>query len=94
MAMLVAVFLAALGACRATCTSTVIQNIERGIENERLLAEQRGLFDAATAGILFLRDLRIVDCNREVERIVGYSRARADRALGTDVLPGPGGVGR
>ena len=75
MAMLVAVFMAALWRVSSHLHHTVIQNIERGIENERLLAEQRGLFDAATAGILFLRDLRIVDCNREVERIVGYSRA-------------------
>ncbi len=74
MAMLVVVFLAALWRVSAELHRTVIQNIERGIANERLLAEQRGLLEAATAGILFLRDLRVVDCNREAERIVGYPR--------------------
>ena len=75
MAMLVAVFLVALWRVSIDLHRTVIQNIERGMANERLLAEQRGLFEAATAGILFMRDLRVVDCNREVERIVGYRRA-------------------
>ena len=74
MAMLVVVFLAALWRVSSHLHRAVIQNIERGMANERLLAEQRGLFDAATVGILFLRDLRIDDCNREVERIVGYPR--------------------
>jgi PAS domain-containing protein len=72
MAMIVAVFLAALWRVSNDLHRTVIQNVERGMANERLLAEQRGLFEAATAGILFMRDLRVVDCNREVERIVGY----------------------
>jgi diguanylate cyclase (GGDEF)-like protein/PAS domain S-box-containing protein len=75
MAILAAVFLAALWRVSIELHRTVIQNIERGMANERLLAEQRGLFDAATAGILFMRDLRVVDCNREAERIVGYPRA-------------------
>lgn len=52
----------------------LVQSIERGIVNERLLAEQRGLFDAATAGIAFVRDGRIVDCNRWLERMLGWSR--------------------
>jgi hypothetical protein len=76
MAMLVAVFLAALWHVSSHLHRMVIQNIERGIENERLLAEQRGLFDAATAGILFLRDLRIVDCNRRSSASSGI-RARS-----------------
>jgi diguanylate cyclase (GGDEF)-like protein/PAS domain S-box-containing protein len=75
MAMIVAVFLAALWRVSNDLHRTVIQNVERGMANERLLAEQRGLFEAATAGILFMRDLRFVDCNREVERIVAYPRA-------------------
>lgn len=53
---------------------TLVQNIERGIVNERLLAEQRGLFDAATVGIAFVRNGRIVDCNRWLERMLGWSR--------------------
>lgn len=52
----------------------LVQNIERGIVNERLLAEQRGLFDAATVGIAFVRDGRIVDCNRWLERMLGWTR--------------------
>jgi diguanylate cyclase (GGDEF)-like protein/PAS domain S-box-containing protein len=52
----------------------VTQNIERGIVNERLLAEQRGLFDAATVGIVFLRERKVVDCNRQFERMFGWSR--------------------
>jgi diguanylate cyclase (GGDEF)-like protein/PAS domain S-box-containing protein len=75
MALLVLFFLLAIARVFADLHRTVRQNVERGIANERLLAEQRGLFDAATVGILFLRDLRVVDCNREAERIVGYSRA-------------------
>jgi PAS domain S-box-containing protein len=52
----------------------LVQNIERGIVNERLLAEQRGLFDAATVGIAFVRDGRIVDCNRWLARMLGWTR--------------------
>jgi len=52
----------------------LVQNIERGIVNERLLAEQRGLFDAATVGIAFVRNGRIVDCNRWLERLLGWTR--------------------
>lgn len=75
MALLVLVFLAVVVRVFSDLHRTILQNIERGMANERLLAEQRGLFEAATAGILFLRDLRVVDCNREFERIVGYPRA-------------------
>jgi diguanylate cyclase (GGDEF)-like protein/PAS domain S-box-containing protein len=75
MALLVVVFLAVVVRVFSDLHRTIMQNIERGIANERLLAEQRGLFEAATAGILFLRELRVVDCNRELERIVGYPRA-------------------
>jgi len=74
MALLVVVFLAAAWRVSTHLHRSVLQSIERGLANERLLAEQRGLFDAATVGIMFLRNLRIVDCNREVERIVGYPR--------------------
>jgi diguanylate cyclase (GGDEF)-like protein/PAS domain S-box-containing protein len=52
----------------------LVQSIERGIVNERLLAEHRGLFDATTAGIAFVRNGRIVDCNRWLERMFGWSR--------------------
>ena len=75
MALLVAIFLAAVVKVFADLNRAVTQNVERGIVNDRLLAEQRGLFEAATAGIWFLRDLRVVDCNREVERMTGYARA-------------------
>jgi diguanylate cyclase (GGDEF)-like protein/PAS domain S-box-containing protein len=75
MALLVLVFFGAVVRVYSGLHRTIVQNIERGIVNERLLAEQRGLFEAATAGILFLRDLRVMDCNRELERITGYPRA-------------------
>lgn len=75
MGLLVALFLAAVLKVFADLNRTVAENVERGIVNDRLLAEQRSLFEAATAGILFLRDLRVVDCNREVERMFGYPRA-------------------
>jgi diguanylate cyclase (GGDEF)-like protein/PAS domain S-box-containing protein len=74
MGLLVAVFLAAVLKVFADLNRAVTENVERGIVNDRLLAEQRGLFEAATAGILFLRELRVVDCNREVERMFGYRR--------------------
>ncbi len=74
MGLLVALFLAVLLKVFADLNRAVAENVERGIVNDRLLAEQRSLFEAATAGILFLRDLRVVDCNREVERMFGYQR--------------------
>jgi len=61
---------------------TVTQNIERGIANERLLAERRGLFDAATVGLAFIRDRALVDCNPEFERILGWPRAALVPARG------------
>jgi diguanylate cyclase (GGDEF)-like protein/PAS domain S-box-containing protein len=75
MGLLVAILLLAVVRVFVEINGVIAQNIERGILNERLLAEQRGLFEAATAGILFLRDLRVADCNREVERMTGYARA-------------------
>jgi len=53
---------------------TVTQNIERGIVNDRLLAEQRGLFEAATVGLAFVREHALVDCNLEFARIFGWAR--------------------
>ena len=53
---------------------TIVENIERGIANERLVAEQRGLVEAATVGIVFVRGETIVGCNQQFERILGWSR--------------------
>ena len=67
------VFLAAVGYVFDNLHRAVAQNIERGIVNERLLAEQRGLFDAATVGIVFLRDHKVVQCNVQFARMLGWS---------------------
>ncbi len=69
------VFLAAVVRIYADLHRAVVENIERGIDNERLLAEHRGLLDAATTGIAFVKDDRVLDCNPEFERILGRSRA-------------------
>lgn len=74
MGALVLVFLAVLVRVHGGLHAALVQNIERGAENERLLAEQRGLLDAATAGIAFVRDDVVVDCNPEFERILGRGR--------------------
>jgi diguanylate cyclase (GGDEF)-like protein/PAS domain S-box-containing protein len=75
MGLMVVIFLAAVVRVFSDLNRTVGQNIERGIVNERLLAEQRGLFDTATVGIAFLRDEILVDCNRQFARIVGWTRS-------------------
>jgi diguanylate cyclase (GGDEF)-like protein/PAS domain S-box-containing protein len=69
------VFLGAVVRIHGNLHRTIVQSIEHGIVNERLLAEQRGLLDAAFVGIVFLRDRRVVDCNARFERIVGWPRA-------------------
>jgi diguanylate cyclase (GGDEF)-like protein/PAS domain S-box-containing protein len=69
------IFLAAALRLYANLHRTVVQGIEQGLVNERLLAEQRGLLDAATVGIVFLRDRKVVDCNVQFARIVGWTRA-------------------
>jgi len=69
------VFFAAVVRIYADLHRAVVENIERGIDGERLLAEHRGLLDAATAGIAFVKDDRVLDCNPEFERILGRSRA-------------------
>jgi len=84
MAALVVVFLAALLRIYLDLHRALLQNIERGLDNDRLLAEQRGLLDAATAGIAFVKDDRVVDCNPEFERILG--RTRAELVEGTSRL--------
>ncbi len=53
----------------------IVANIERGIAIERLSAEQRGVLDAAPVGVAFLEDQRVLDCNAELERLLGRSRA-------------------
>jgi diguanylate cyclase (GGDEF)-like protein/PAS domain S-box-containing protein len=75
MGLLGLVFLAAVERVYDSLRRTVLDSIERGIVNDRLLAEQRGLFNAATVGIVFLRDRQVVDCNAQFERIVGRTRA-------------------
>jgi diguanylate cyclase (GGDEF)-like protein/PAS domain S-box-containing protein len=74
MGVLVAIFLAAVVRVFSDLNRTVTENIQRGIVNERLVAEQRGLFDSATVGIGFFRDHEMVDCNLEFERIFGWPR--------------------
>ena len=74
MGVLVAIFLAAVVRVFSDLNRTVTENIQRGIVNERLVAEQRGLFDSATVGIGFFRDHELVDCNLEFERIFGWPR--------------------
>ncbi|MGH8681533.1 MAG: PAS domain S-box protein [Burkholderiales bacterium] len=75
MGLLGLIFLAAVLRVYGNLHRTVVQSIEHGLVNERLLAEQRGLFNAATVGIVFLRDRQVVDCNVQFERIVGWARA-------------------
>jgi diguanylate cyclase (GGDEF)-like protein/PAS domain S-box-containing protein len=75
MGLLGLIFLAAVLRTYANLHRTVVQSIEHGLVNERLLAEQRGLFNAATVGIVFLRERKVVDCNVQFERIVGWARA-------------------
>ncbi len=74
MGALTVIFALAVARILSDTHRTLVQNIEHGIVNERLLAEQRGLFDAATVGIAFVRSGRIVDCNRWLERMLGWSR--------------------
>jgi diguanylate cyclase (GGDEF)-like protein/PAS domain S-box-containing protein len=74
MGLMVAIFLAAVVRVFGDLNRTVTENIERGLVNERLVAEQRGLFDTATVGIAFFRGDAVVDCNREFERIFGWTR--------------------
>jgi diguanylate cyclase (GGDEF)-like protein/PAS domain S-box-containing protein len=69
------IFLAAVVRVHAGLQRMVLQNIENRIVNERLAAEQRGLLDAATVGIVLLRERKVLDCNVQFERIVGWSRA-------------------
>jgi diguanylate cyclase (GGDEF)-like protein/PAS domain S-box-containing protein len=78
------VFLAAVVRIYADLHRAVVENIERGIDNDRLLAEHRGLLDAATVGIAFVKDDRVLDCNPEFERILG--RLRAELTDGTTRL--------
>ncbi|MCZ7563694.1 MAG: PAS domain S-box protein [Burkholderiales bacterium] len=73
MAVLVLVFGVALWRIYRNFHRELIQNLARGLANERLLAEQRGLFDAATVGIALVRDGRIVDCNRALADLLGWS---------------------
>jgi diguanylate cyclase (GGDEF)-like protein/PAS domain S-box-containing protein len=75
MAALVVVFLAALDRIHASLHRAVLENVERGFDNDRLVAEQHGLLDAATVGIAFLKEGRVADCNPEFERILGRPRA-------------------
>ncbi len=74
MSALIVIFALAVARIMSSYHLTLVQNIERGIVNERLLDEQRGLFDAVTVGIAFVRNGRIVDCNRWLERMFGWSR--------------------
>ena len=45
---------------------------ERSQELEEVNREQRGIFDAATSGIVLIRDRMIIRCNRRLEEIFGY----------------------
>lgn len=51
----------------------VTERKRAGDEIERLLREQRAIFDTASIGIVFLRERRIVRCNRRFEDLFGYT---------------------
>jgi len=74
MAALVLVFIVAVWRIYRDHHRTLVENLARGLANERLLAEQRGLFDAASVGIALVRDGRVVDCNRSLESMLGWTR--------------------
>jgi len=74
MAALVLVFGMVLWRIYGNYHRELIQNLARRLANERLLAEQRGLFDAASVGIALVRDGRVVDCNHALEDLLGWSR--------------------
>jgi len=84
MAALIVIFALVLARILHDYHRALVQNIERDIVNEQLLAEQRGLFDAATAGIAVVRNGRIVDCNRWLEHMLGWSR---DELLAAPQVP-------
>jgi diguanylate cyclase (GGDEF)-like protein/PAS domain S-box-containing protein len=86
MAVLVAILLVATLQMFVSVNRALTQNIERGLVNERLVAEQRTVFDAATVGIGFFREHRLVDCNRELERILGWSRDELTGMSSRDVF--------
>jgi diguanylate cyclase (GGDEF)-like protein/PAS domain S-box-containing protein len=44
-----------------------------GDEVARLLREQAAIFDSASVGIVFIRDRRVVRCNRRYEQMYGYA---------------------
>jgi diguanylate cyclase (GGDEF)-like protein/PAS domain S-box-containing protein len=44
-----------------------------GDEVARLLREQEAIFDTASVGIVFIRDRRVVRCNRRYEQMYGYA---------------------
>jgi len=44
-----------------------------GDEVSRLLREQEAIFDTASVGIVFMRDRRVVRCNRRYEQMYGYT---------------------
>jgi two-component system sensor histidine kinase/response regulator len=49
------------------------QLVAERTESLRLIADERAaLFDAATAGIVLLRERRVVRCNRSFEELLGY----------------------
>jgi diguanylate cyclase (GGDEF)-like protein/PAS domain S-box-containing protein len=88
MAALVVLFTVAVAHIYRSYHRELIQNLSRGLAHERLLAEQRGLFDAASIGIAVVREGFVVDCNSSLESMLGWSRdellAAPHRALGAD----------
>ena len=68
-------------------------------EVARLLREQEAILGTASVGIVFVKDRRIVRCNRRFEEMYGYAPGRADRqadrACSTPTRPtttGPAGA--
>jgi diguanylate cyclase (GGDEF)-like protein/PAS domain S-box-containing protein len=74
MAALVLLFVVVVARLYRDYHRELIQNLSRGLAHERLLAEQRGLFDAASVGIAVVRDRQIVDCNHALESMLGWPR--------------------
>ena len=59
-------------------------------EAARLLREQEATLGTASVGIVFLKDRRIVRCNRRYEEMYGYAPGRARRQADRRALRQPG----
>ena len=88
MGLMVAIFLGAVVRVFRDLNRTVTQNIERGIVNERLVAEQRGLFDTATVGIAFFRGQGLRRLQPGVRADPRVDARRAPGRVEQELVPG------